>query len=207
MPRGPGGTAAEVFIARDRLGIKPLYYTVVAGSFLFASEVRALLASGRVPAKISADALPCYLLFGSVSEPATLIDGIFSLPPGCSLLIPAANPLSLPTAAPYWHMARDLGDHAKSKEGAEPISESLDQKRSPAAEVRGLLEESVRSHLLADVPVGVFLSSGIDSTALAALASRSRTGVHTFTVGFPDAGFSEAEAARRIAEQLGANRV
>ena len=74
---------------------------------------------------------------------------------------------------------------------------------SRAKRVRALLEEAVRSHLVADVPVGVFLSSGLDSTALAALASRAQGGIHTFTVAFPDLAFSEAEIARRTAERLG----
>ena len=78
-----------------------------------------------------------------------------------------------------------------------------DSKASPAQNVRTLLEEAVAKHLVADVPVGVFLSSGLDSTALAALASRTQSGIHTFTVAFPDAKFSEAEMARRTAERLG----
>jgi asparagine synthase (glutamine-hydrolysing) len=197
MPGRPGGRATNVFLARDRLGIKPLYYTIVGGALLFASEVRALLASGCVPAKLSAEALPSYLLFGSVGEPLTLIDGVFSLPPGHFLHIPAVAPVMHPTPTPYWDIGKDLGDGAKGK------SASRDRRESPMARVRSLLEESVRSHLIADVPVGVFLSSGIDSTAVAALASRFRAGVHTFTVGFPDAGFSEAEFARRTAERLG----
>ncbi len=82
MPQGPGGRAARVFLARDRMGIKPLYYAIVEGALFFASEVRALLASGAVPARLSADALSSYLLFGSVSEPVTLVEGVFSLPPG-----------------------------------------------------------------------------------------------------------------------------
>ena len=82
MPQGPGGRATRVFIARDRMGIKPLYYAIVEGALFFASEVRALLASGAVPARLSSDALSSYLLFGSVSEPVTLVEGVFSLPPG-----------------------------------------------------------------------------------------------------------------------------
>ena len=74
---------------------------------------------------------------------------------------------------------------------------------SPATRVRALLEDAVATHLVADVPVGVFLSSGLDSTAIAALASRARAGIHTFTVAFPDAEFSEAEIARRTASRLG----
>lgn len=81
MPQGRAGCAARVFLARDRMGIKPLYYRLVDGKFVFASEVRALLAGGLVPARISSAAIPGYLLFGSVCEPLTLIEGVFSLPP------------------------------------------------------------------------------------------------------------------------------
>ncbi len=76
MPEGAAGPATKIFLARDAMGIKPLYYAATGGAFVFASEVRALLASGRVPPHISAEALPSYLLFGSVGEPTTLIDGV-----------------------------------------------------------------------------------------------------------------------------------
>src|SRR6201987_3146280 len=88
MPQGPAGRPARVFIARDRVGIKPLYYTIVDDKFFFASEVLALLASGMMPARLSPEALSSYLLFGSVSEPVTLVDSVFSLPPGHYLDIP-----------------------------------------------------------------------------------------------------------------------
>ena len=85
MPGGRGGRAARVFLARDRLGIKPLYYAHVDGALFFASEVRALLASGCIPAQLSTQTLSAYLLFGAVSEPLTLIEGVSSLPPGHTL--------------------------------------------------------------------------------------------------------------------------
>ena len=86
-PQGPTGRASHVFLARDRLGIKPLYYALVDRKLFFASEVRALLASGDVPARLAPEAIPAYLLFGSVCEPSTLVDGVASLPPGHSLRI------------------------------------------------------------------------------------------------------------------------
>ena len=93
MPQGPAGTARSVLIARDPLGIKPLYYTLVDGALIFASEVRALLASGCVPARLSSQAVRAYLLFGSVGEPLTLVEGVFSLPPGHSMRISATRPI------------------------------------------------------------------------------------------------------------------
>jgi asparagine synthase (glutamine-hydrolysing) len=197
MPQGPCGRPARVFVARDKLGIKPLYYAVVDGRLFFASEVRALLANGAVPAKISSKALSSYLLFGSVSEPVTLVEGISSLPPGHYIdLRLGSEPIRAITPQPYWNrLAEPAPDIAARNRGTD----------SPASRVRSLLEQAVASHLIADVPVGVFLSSGLDSTAIAALASRAQNGIHTFTVAFPDVEFSEAEKARRTAERLGTN--
>ncbi|MFY9689072.1 MAG: asparagine synthase (glutamine-hydrolyzing) [Candidatus Acidiferrales bacterium] len=197
MPGGRGSRAARVFLARDRLGIKPLYYARVDGALFFASEVRALLASGRVPARLSSEALSAYLLFGAVSEPITLIEGVSSLPPGHTLSVEATVPVAEPAPKAYWDFGRGLRDASAAKDG------STSQSASPVQRVRALLEDAVASHLIADVPVGVFLSSGLDSTAIAAIASRSQRGIHTFTVAFPDVEFSEAEKARRTAARLG----
>jgi asparagine synthase (glutamine-hydrolysing) len=187
MPQGRIGRAARVFVARDRMGIKPLYYGLVDGKLFFASEVRTLLASGCIPARISTAAVPAYLLFGSVCEPLTLIEGVASLPPGHSMNVPATVPASAPEPKGYWDAPK-----VAPKSAAAPVQH-----------VRALLDKAVASHLMADVPVGVFLSSGLDSTAIAALASRARAGIHTFTVAFADAEFSEAEIARRTATRLG----
>jgi asparagine synthase (glutamine-hydrolysing) len=194
MPQGRGGAPARVFIARDRLGIKPLYYTIADGHFLFASEIRALLASGLVPRRLSDEAIAGYLLFGSVSEPTTLVEGVSSLPPGHCLTIPVGNSIGSLEPRPYWNIVDQM---EKAGRAAREFS------GTSAPHVRSLLEDAVRSHLVADVPVGVFLSSGLDSTAIATLASHAQNGIHTFTVTFPDAEFSEAEVARRTAERLG----
>jgi asparagine synthase (glutamine-hydrolysing) len=197
MPQGPGGRATRVFIARDRMGIKPLYYAIVEGALFLASEVRALLASGAVPARLSSDALSSYLLFGSVSEPVTLVEGVFSLPPGHYLDVQAdEDKIRAVAPKPYWNGAKERA--RETGIGAEAGSAA-----TSASRVRSLLEQAVASHLIADVPVGVFLSSGLDSTAIAAIASRAQRGIHTFTVAFPDVEFSEAEKARRTAERLG----
>jgi asparagine synthase (glutamine-hydrolysing) len=219
-----GAKGGRLFLARDRLGIKPLYYyaepqivqsptskvqspadqkrlwTLDVGPwtrFLFASEVRTLLASGVVPRKLSQAAVESYLLFGSVSEPLTLIEGIVSLPPGHRMTIEFGSTRSSARIQRYWNMASEPARNGHAKESAETDI------KTAAKRVRGLLEQSVRKHLIADVPVGVFLSSGIDSTALAALASREVSGVHTFTVAFPESEFSEAAMARRTAQSFG----
>jgi asparagine synthase (glutamine-hydrolysing) len=194
LPNGPGGPVARVFLARDRFGIKPLYYAIADGVFVFASEVRALLASGIVPREISAGAVASYILFGSVGEPMSLIEGVVSLPPGHRMSVDAARPAEMNGPEAYWtaESMRDAGMRGGDGDTGQP-----------SAKVRSLLEDSVRKHLIADVPIGVFLSSGIDSTALTALASRERAGLHTFTLIFPERKFSEGEIARRTAQKFG----
>ena len=106
--RGAQRTATRVFIARDRMGIKPLYYAIVEGALFFASEVRALLASGALPARLSSDALSSYLLFGSVGERVTLVQGVFSLPPGHYLDVQAGEEKIRAVAPrPYWNGAKE----------------------------------------------------------------------------------------------------
>jgi asparagine synthase (glutamine-hydrolysing) len=186
---------AQVFIARDRLGIKPLYYSNVGGALVFASEVRALLASGLIERRLSPSALWSYLLFGSVSEPETLISGIFSLPPGYFLHITDVTRPAASSPKRYWGLA---------EVAARAPQQSRTSFADAAKALRPLLEGAVRRHLIADVPLGVFLSSGMDSTCLAALAARESGALHTFTVIFSEPGFSEAPMARRTAERLGA---
>lgn len=192
IPEGKAGRPRRVFLARDRIGIKPLYYSIVENKFFFASEVRALLASDCIPRRLSADALPSYLLFGSVGEPMTLVDGLHSLPPGHCGYVSCDQPAASFRPHAYWSAAEATNSDAPQPTGT-----------SPVARVRAALEDSVRCHLLADVPLGIFLSSGIDSTALAALASRQRSSIKTFTVVFPEQEFSEAALARRTADLLG----
>ncbi|MGA6955073.1 MAG: asparagine synthase (glutamine-hydrolyzing) [Candidatus Acidiferrales bacterium] len=198
LPQGRNGRATSVFLARDPLGIKPLYYARGDGAFVFASEVRALLASRCVAPQLSEEAVPSYLLFGSVCEPMTMVQGVLSLPPGHSLKIRADEPLRAPEPKLYWDFARDFPKSADAERKSAPADSS-----AAASAVRALLEDSVRGHLIADVPIGVFLSSGLDSTVIAALASQVQKGVHTFTVAFPDSEFSEAEIARKTAERFG----
>jgi asparagine synthase (glutamine-hydrolysing) len=199
MPQGTAGRATAVFLARDPLGIKPLYYVRTGDAFLFASEVRALLASRCLSPKLSDEALSSFLLFGSVSEPMTMVQDVFSLPPGYSLKIRADEPLEVPQHRLYWSFAKDF----RQSSGPHVNRASHPDSSTATSTVRSLLEDSVRAHLIADVPVGVFLSSGLDSTAIAALASKVQKGVHTFTVAFPETEFSEAQIARNTAQRLG----
>ncbi|HET9788277.1 MAG TPA: asparagine synthase (glutamine-hydrolyzing), partial [Pyrinomonadaceae bacterium] len=191
--RADSSSKGTLFLARDRLGIKPLYYYHDAQRLLFASEVRTLLESGVIPRELSRTAVESYLAFGSVSEPMTLINGILSLPPGHKLTITLDGRSPTLKPAPYWSLPASEARNGNYAHGDV----------EPAKRVRQLLEESVRQHLIADVPVGVFLSSGVDSTSLAALASRAVAGIHTFTVAFPESEFSESAIARRTADKFG----
>ena len=180
----------RLLLARDRLGIKPLYYAQANGRLLFASEIKALLASGQVRPALNRDALTQYLALGYVAPPDTLFAGIRKLEPGHILVADAAGQ----RVQPYW----DIYDAVTPKTGlseAEAIDLTLAK-----------LEEAVRMRLVADVPVGVFLSGGIDSSLVAALAARhSDHPVRTFTLGFKDhPEYNEIVYARRVAGYLGA---
>jgi asparagine synthase (glutamine-hydrolysing) len=187
-------TAPLLFLARDPLGIKPLYYTQTSEGFAFASEIRALVA-GKIGAKsLSQDALTSYFLFGSVSEPVTLLDGVFSLPPGHRMLLYVPERRRMPRARAWWDATRSPA----AKEGRATRDFS-----SAARSLRARLEDAVRAHLIADVPVGLFLSSGLDSSAIAAIAARAQAGICSFTLSFPRTAYDEAPVARSIAKHCG----
>jgi len=185
-------TAPILFLARDPLGIKPLYYTQTPEGFAFASEVRALLSGGVTAKELSQDALTSYLLFGSVSEPVTLVDGVFSLPPGHRMLLHVPERRRVPRARPWWDPA--LSPAAKDPRKPRDLA-------SAARALRPMLEDAVRGHLISDVPVGLFLSSGLDSGAIAALAAKAQSGIQSFTLTFPGTPFNEAELANAIAKR------
>jgi asparagine synthase (glutamine-hydrolysing) len=193
---GNGARQARIFLARDRLGIKPLYYSLADGAFLFASEVRALIASGRITARVAPASLEAYLLFGSVAEPSTIVENVFSLPPGHCITLRAGAPIPAVQSKRYW----DFSEAALQTDSPRPKNF-----KDAARDLRALLEETVRDHMIADVPLGVFLSSGLDSTALVALASRSQADLRTFTVVFPEQNFSEAKISRETAKHFKTN--
>ncbi len=187
-------SAPLLFLARDPLGIKPLYYTQTAEEFAFASEVRALIASGAAARRLSQDALTSFLLFGSVSEPVTLLEDVFSLPPGHRMLLHIPERRRTPRARPWWDAAQSPA--ARDRKKPRDLT-------AAAQRLRPMLEDAVRAHLVADVPVGLFLSSGLDSAAIAALASRAQAGLRSFTLAFPGTSYDEAELARAIAGRCG----
>jgi len=187
-------TVPILFLARDPLGIKPLYYAQTPEGFVFASEVRAVLTSGAAPRKISTDALTSYLLFGSVSEPVTMLEGVFSVPPGHALLLHLPDRRRTPRVRPWW----DPTHSAAARDVKRPRDFV-----AASARLRTLLEDAVRAHLIADVPVGLFLSSGLDSSAIAVLAGRAQQGIQSFTLTFPDTPYDEGPLARIVAQRAG----
>ena len=172
------------FLARDRFGIKPLYYHESAGVLAFASEVRALVASGVVPATIDAQAVFEYFRSGSVPEPLSLIKGVRALEAGHHMTWRDGEA----SLVRYW--------------GVEfPEDDPVDD---PVAATRDALIDSIRHHFISDVPVGVFLSGGMDSTAIVALATLTqRARLRTFSLTFPGSELDEGPDARRTAHHFG----
>lgn len=173
-----------LFGARDRFGIKPFYYMEKKDGVFFASEKKSLLV-GEEPHPVSEKALQYYMTFQFVPEPYTLSDRIRRLEPGHYLLKKADGPLQI---KPYW------------KPSFSPVSQTVDEARK---KIQNVLVDSVKMHMRSDVPVGAFLSSGIDSTCIVALAKRFNRNIKTFTVGFKSKGYNEIDIARDSAEKLG----
>lgn len=175
----------QLLLARDPLGIKPLYYYSTKDQFVFASELRALLASGLVPRRVDPAGVDSYLANGSIAAPLTIVDGIKQLLPGHYLQV----------------SANEISDVEFALSEREAVTGDRD---AAVARLRAELEESVRLHLVSDVPLGVFLSGGIDSSALVALMSRDQT-PQTFSVVFDEPTFSEAPFSREVAERFQTN--
>ena len=179
----------QLLLARDPLGIKPLYYFVAKDHLLFASELRALLASDLVPRRLSPAAVDSYLANGSVAAPLTIVEGVRQLLPGHYLQARVNE-----TGAIEWNEYRYADERP---------AQSVANRTDAVARLRSELEESVRTHLVSDVPLGVFLSGGMDSSALVALMSRV-TGDRpkTFSVVFNESDFTEAPFSRAVAEKF-----
>jgi asparagine synthase (glutamine-hydrolysing) len=182
---------SRLLIARDHFGIKPLYYARAHGGFACASEVQALAKCGLISGNVDRRALAGYLAYGGVQEPLTIYENVFELPRGCwkefdAFGIPAGG-------GRYWQFPQ----HSSSKQ---PLSQIVQ-------EGRALLRESVKLHLLSDVRIGVFLSGGLDSTAILGLTREvaSDNAVEAFTVSFPDRpADDEHRAAQATAARFGA---
>ena len=190
------GATRRVFLARDRFGVKPLLYVESPGLLLFASELRAFTAAGQVPQQIDREAVWHYLSFGSIPPPRTIFQGVRSLLPGHAMTV--GFDARLLRAWRWWDIATASQVHTETVA-------RLDFPRAAAA-LRGQLEEATRYHLVADVPVGAFLSGGVDSAAMVALMRHHVTDpIRTFTVAFGEQhrDLSEAEPAAQTARALG----
>jgi asparagine synthase (glutamine-hydrolysing) len=179
----------RLLLARDRFGIKPLYYREAEGGLSFASELKAMLEQPDFSREIDPQAVAAYLAFNSIPAPLTIFKQARKLPPG--------------------HLLTWQGGEVALRRYARPGASPAEEARSGsaeelAAELREVLDDSVRAHLVADVPVGVLLSGGVDSGALAALASRHLDEpLRTFSIGFEEEGFNELSRARLVAERYG----
>jgi asparagine synthase (glutamine-hydrolysing) len=184
---------ARLVLARDRVGIKPLHYTRVDDRLLFASEVKALLADPQVPRRVDPEALADYLALEYVPSPRSMLAGVHKLPPGHVLTWRQAD--GAIDVRRWWDVDLAAGERPPERRvGLE----------TRAAELREALREAVRRELVADVPLGVFLSGGIDSSAVAAMMSELTPGnVRSFSIGFADPSFDESGHARRVAMHLG----
>jgi len=179
----------KLFLARDPMGIKPLYHFASERYFLFASELRTLLGTGHVPRSLDRAGLLNYLTFGSAYDPVTLVEGISSLPPGHSLTWESGKL----TEKMYW----DLGSTQQACSHNVPASNA--ERQRVEDELHAELAESIRMRMVSDVPVGVFLSGGIDSSTVTGILSRSGERLNTFSIVFREAAYSEAEYSRLVA--------
>ncbi|MBL7890331.1 MAG: asparagine synthase (glutamine-hydrolyzing) [Bacteroidia bacterium] len=178
----------ELFIARDRLGIKPLYYFYTNGVLGFSSEIRSLLASELLPRKLDQNALIDYLRYQTVHAPDTIVKGVKMLMPGHYIEMKGESI----KIKKYWSLTDNISDASKGKSYEEVCKD-----------VEHLLTKAVERRLLADVPFGAFLSGGIDSSAVVGLMSKvSSEKVKTFSVTFDESEFSEAKYAQLIAKKF-----
>jgi asparagine synthase (glutamine-hydrolysing) len=177
----------KLFIARDRLGIKPLYYRLTADQIAWGSEIKVVLAGVQSYAEFDRAVLPEYLAFGYLSGKNTFYRGIEKLMPGHWMEVDPAGNIKIEQ---YWDLLVDQDRRARSE--SDYIST-----------YRAMLEEAVSSHLMSDVPLGVFLSGGLDSSAVAALMTKIRRApVETFSVGYAEDAYSELPWARIVAKHL-----
>ena len=182
--------ATRLILARDRFGIKPLYYSHYAEGLLFASEVRALLAAGVISDETDPHALMRFLQLGSVPVPLTTAKYVRALPAGQYLVADHEGT----RLCSYWRLSEVL-TRASAPSVCQPEAVVIDT-------TRALLDEAVGSHLLSDVPLGAFLSGGVDSSSLVALAARQRpTPLATLSVSFSEAAYDESPYAQRVAAQ------
>ncbi|HYE16087.1 MAG TPA: asparagine synthase (glutamine-hydrolyzing), partial [Pyrinomonadaceae bacterium] len=193
----------SLFVARDRLGVKPLYYSTEGGGLRFASEIKSLLEDPSLPRDIDWEAVDLYLTFRIIPHPFTIFRGVRKLAPGHYLVLKDGR-LS---EREYWDVFGERGRGAAAATNGSALRNG--NLGAAKRELFALTEDAVRRRLVSDVPVGVLLSGGIDSSIIASLAARlSPSRMKTFTLGFLDAkkgagAYDESETARRTAAFLG----
>lgn len=188
----------RLVLGRDRLGEKPLYYgwqgTGDRAVFLFGSELKAVRAHPAFAGSVSRDALTLLLRHNYIAAPHSIYEGMHKLPPGCILSVSLNAPE--PQITPYWSAISSVLDGATHRRTITP-TEAVD-------ELERLLKSAISQQMVADVPLGAFLSGGVDSsTVVALMQAQSARPVKTFTIGFHEAGFNEAEHAKAVAAHLG----
>ena len=187
---------ARLVLGRDRTGKKPLYYWSQGSQVVFGSEIKAVLAHPDVPRQLDAEVIPAYLATGYAPTPRTFFAGIRSVPPGYVLIAENGGP---PRLEPYWQ------PQVPRPGSVATLDLTLDE---AAVEARVLLRRAVKNRLEADVPLGAFLSGGVDSGAVVALMSELTTRpVRSFTIGFEDGTFDERRYARMVADRFGTEHV
>src|SRR5438445_13709311 len=187
-----------LYLARDRMGEKPLYHGWSGGVFLFGSELKALRAHPQWQGQIDRNALALFMRHNYVPAPHSIYCGIFKLMPGSVLSLPTVSvkPGVLPKPVPFWSM-KTVAESGVRQPFAGTESEAVDS-------LEKLLKHAVGRQMVADVPLGAFLSGGIDSSTIVALMqAQSSRPVRTFTIGFREAGYNEAEFAKEVARHLG----
>ncbi|WP_435105037.1 asparagine synthase (glutamine-hydrolyzing) [Arhodomonas sp. AD133] len=183
-------------LARDRLGIKPLYYGSVRGCFVFGSNLSALRALPEFDQPVDRRALTLFLRHGYIPAPLSIYEGLSKLPPGHTLSVNVHETGVTSRPSPYWSLA-----DAVRRGYEDPFTGTEEEALDTLEE---LLAEAVKVRLISDVPLGAFLSGGLDSSAVVALMqAASDSPVRTFTIGFHESGFDEARRAKSVAEHLG----
>ena len=185
------GRRRQLLIARDRVGKKPLFYHTSPTHLAFASEIKALLRDPAIVPEVHTEALPAFFLYGYVPTPETCYRGILALPPGCLLQVGVDGRAQI---RPYWDVPL-----------SSPSDGRVPSERDAIARIRELMTAAVRRRLIADVPLGAFLSGGVDSSIVVGLMSRLlREPVRTFSIGFAgDRRFDETSYARLAARRFG----
>jgi len=182
----------RLFCARDRLGIKPFYYAIAGDRFAFVSEIKALFELRDFKARLNRSALPEFFTFGYLSAHETLYKNVYKLLPGHHLCLDLATQNVQPQITRYWDLDNSLPQESFSE--ADYVSQ-----------FRELFTETVRGHLMGDVPLGVFLSGGLDSSSIAAvMASLTKEPIQAFSVGYAENQYSELPYARTVAKHIGA---